>query len=168
MRSDHVLVETVITALRDRGETVSFAESCTGGLLSSLCTVLPGVSDVYMGSVVAYSNAVKTSLLGVPLMQLRSSGAVSLPVARSMARGVRAAIGTTWSLSLTGIAGPGGGSPGKPVGTVCVGIAGPGIDKAIQVHFAGSRQVIQLASAEHALRLLLSELDGSGDVGAEK
>lgn len=163
MRSDHALVEKVISALRARGETVSFAESCTGGLLSSLCTVLPGVSDVYMGSVVAYSNAVKASLLGVPVTQLRSSGAVSLPVARSMARGVRAAIGTTWALSVTGIAGPGGGSTDKPVGTVCVGLAGPAIDKAIQVHFAGSRSVIQLASAEHALRLLLAELSTGGD-----
>jgi PncC family amidohydrolase len=158
MRSDHELIEKVVAALRARGETVSFAESCTGGLLSSLCAAMPGVSDVYMGSIVAYSNAVKESLLDVPSSLLRSSGAVSLPVARAMARGVRTRIGTTWALSITGIAGPGGGSPAKPVGTVCVGVAGPALDKADQVHFAGGRSVVQLASAEYALRLLLAEL----------
>jgi nicotinamide-nucleotide amidase len=152
------VVEEAVQALRTRGETMSFAESCTGGLLSAMCAALAGVSDVYMGSVVAYSNAVKENLLSVPASQLRTVGAVSLPVARSMARGVRDLIGTTWALSITGIAGPGGGTPQKPVGTVCFGIHGPGVDKAVQMHFTGSRQVIQQASAEYALRLLLGEL----------
>ena len=137
---------------------MSFAESCTGGLLSSLLTAQSGVSDVYIGSVVAYSNKVKENLLGVSPTQLRSMGAVSLPVARAMATGVRERMGTTWALSITGIAGPGGGTVTKPVGTVCIGVAGPGIDKADQVHFAGSRSVIQLASAEQALRVLLRQL----------
>ncbi len=158
MRSDQSLIEKVVTSLRARGETVSFAESCTGGLLSSLLTAQSGVSDVYIGSVVAYSNKVKENLLGVSPTQLRSMGAVSLPVARAMATGVRERMGTTWALSITGIAGPGGGTVTKPVGTVCIGVAGPGIDKADQVHFAGSRSVIQLASAEQALRVLLRQL----------
>ena len=167
MRSDAALVEKVVSALRARGETMSFAESCTGGLLSSLVTASAGVSDVYMGSIIAYSNRIKENVLGVSGAQLRAMGAVSLPVARSMATGARSVLGTTWSLSITGIAGPGGGTPSKPVGTVCIGVAGPAIDKAVQVHFAGSRSVIQLASAEHALRLLLSELDGSAEVNSE-
>jgi len=163
MRSDSALVEKVITGLRARGETLSFAESCTGGLLSSLLTASPGVSDVFMGSVVAYSNRVKENILGVSPAQIKAMGAVSLPVARAMASGARSALGSTWSVSITGIAGPGGGSPQKPVGTVCIGIAGPAIESAIQVQLAGSRSVIQLASAEEGLRLLLNELEPYGD-----
>ena len=87
MRSDHALIDRVVSGLRARGETVSFAESCTGGLLSSLMTATAGVSDVFVGSVVAYSNAVKSGVLGVAGSQLRAMGAVSLPVARSMADG---------------------------------------------------------------------------------
>ncbi len=153
MRSE--LVEEVVAKLRARGETLSFAESCTGGLLSSMVTALPGVSDVYMGSVVSYSNAIKESLLGVSHSQLRALGAVSLPVARSMATGLRARFQTTWTVAVTGIAGPGGGSVEKPVGTVCFAVAGPAFEKTVQMHFTGSRQVIQQASADHALRLLL-------------
>lgn len=153
MRSE--LVGEVVTKLRARGETVSFAESCTGGLLSSMFTAQAGVSDVYIGSVVAYSNVIKESILGVPRTQLLSHGAVSIPVARSMALGLRSRFGTTWAVSVTGIAGPGGGSLEKPVGTVCVAVAGPGIEEVVSVHFTGSRQVIQQASADHALRLLL-------------
>lgn len=158
MRSDQALVDSVVQALRARGQTVSFAESCSGGLLSSKLTALAGVSDVYMGSVVAYSNEVKANVLKVGEPALKAYGAVSLPVARAMASGVRNLIGTTWSLSITGIAGPGGGSPSKPVGTVCIGIAGPAIDRAVQLQFAGSRSVIQQASSDEALRLLLGEL----------
>lgn len=170
MRPDAALVEKVVSALRARGETLSLAESCTGGLLSSIVTASAGVSDVYVGSVVAYSNRVKENVLGVSGAQLRAMGAVSLPVARSMATGARAVFGTTWSLSITGIAGPGGGTPQKPVGTVCIGVAGPALDKAVQVHFAGSRHVIQTASAEQALRILLAELavDASGELGHDE
>lgn len=156
MRSE--LAERVVSALRARRETVSFAESCTGGLLSSLVTAHAGVSDVFMGSVVAYSNDVKMRVLDVPQTVLKSSGAVSLPCARAMARGVRSVVETSWALSITGIAGPGGGTPSKPVGTVCVGLVGPGVDRAEIVHFAGGRQVIQKASADFALRMLLGEL----------
>jgi PncC family amidohydrolase len=146
MRSE--LVDRVTNALRARGETVSFAESCTGGLLSSMVTSVAGVSDIFMGSVVAYSNDVKVSILGVPSRLLVSSGAVSAPCARAMARGGRTVFGTTWSVAITGIAGPGGGSVAKPVGTVFVGIAGPGVDRAVAMHFSGGRSVIQKASAD--------------------
>lgn len=165
MRRDaNKLIHDIANALRARGETVGFAESCSGGLMSGTMAAVPGVSDVFMGGVVAYSNEVKMNLLQVPFTQIRSMGAVSLPVARSMANGARAALGVDWAVSVTGIAGPSGGTPTKPVGTVCFGIRGPGVDKVIQEHFAGGRQVIQKASAEHALRLLLDEL---GDFEAE-
>lgn len=154
----HPLVETLTGLLRERGETLSCAESCTGGLLSSLITMSPGVSDVFIGAIVAYDNNVKKEWLGVSPALLSSMGAVSLPVAREMALGVRARLKSTWSLSITGIAGPGGGSPQKPVGTVCFGLAGPGIVK-VETHlFAGSRREIQMASAERALSMLLEEV----------
>ena len=155
------LIAGIAGYLRDMGATVSFAESCTGGLLSSLFTEVAGISDVFEGSVVAYSNRIKERELAVPAPLLRSMGAVSLPVARQMASGVRQRIGSTWALSITGIAGPGGGSPQKPVGTVCFGLCGPGVEKTEQQLFAGNRRQIQMASAEHALRLLSDEL-GAG------
>ncbi len=150
----HPLVLEVVELLRQRGQTVSFAESCTGGVLSAVLTRMPGCSDVFFGSVVAYSYAVKERLLGIPDSLLKTHGAVSLPVARKMATGGRKAMGSTWSVSITGIAGPGGGTAKKPVGTVCFGICGPGIEEAVQRQFSGSRREVQLASARFALRLL--------------
>lgn len=152
------LVEKVVERLRERGETVAFAESCTGGLVSSMFTALPGVSDVFVGSIVAYSNSVKMDLLDVPQSLLKVVGAVSLPVAKRMAHGVRTRLRTTWSLSITGIAGPGGGSVGKPVGTVCFGLSGPTLEVVDQQLFGGDRRAIQKASAEYALTMLLKEL----------
>ncbi len=154
----HPLVEALVKVLRERGETVSFAESCTGGLLSAAVTKMAGVSDVYQGSVVAYSYEVKEKLLGVPRDVLHSLGAVSLPVAQAMADGARSALDSTWAVSITGIAGPGGGTPQKPVGTVCFGVSGPNVEMAEQHNFSGDRREIQKASAEHALKLLLAEL----------
>lgn len=161
--TSQALVQELAKRLRERGHTVSFAESCTGGLLSAFFTELAGVSDVYAGSIVAYSYPVKEKHLGVSPNLLRVMGAVSLPVARQMALGVKNSLGTTWTVSITGIAGPGGGTPQKPVGTVCFGVAGPGVDRVEQVHFSGDRREIQHASAEHALRLLLSELGWTED-----
>lgn len=158
-RDVNKLVTRVAHALRVRGETVGFAESCTGGLLSSMMAAMPGISDVFMGATVSYSNQVKENVLAVPHSQIRSFGAVSIPVARSMAAGGRSLLGVDWCVSITGIAGPGGGSPSKPVGTVCFGVRGPAVEKTVQEHFTGSRHVIQKASAEHALRLLLDELE---------
>ncbi|MES2963465.1 MAG: CinA family protein [Bdellovibrionota bacterium] len=160
-RDVNKLVTKVAGALRSRGQTVGFAESCTGGLLSSMMAAMPGVSDVYNGAIVSYANHVKQTLLGVPVSQLRTFGAVSVPVARSMVNGARAVLGVDWCVSITGISGPGGGSVAKPVGTVVFGVSGPGVDKVVQEHFTGSRGVVQKASAEHALRLLLEELGES-------
>jgi nicotinamide-nucleotide amidase len=110
-------------ALRETDATVAVAESCTGGLVGSLLTDVPGSSDYFDRSVVTYSNDAKQDVLAVSREHLDSEGAVSAPVAREMARGVRDTAGTTWGVATTGIAGPGGGTDEKPVGTVYIGIA---------------------------------------------
>jgi PncC family amidohydrolase len=155
------IVEELANQLRLRGETVSFAESCTGGLASSMMTSVAGVSDVYLGSIVAYSYPVKISELGVEPGVLSTMGAVSLPVARQMAVGARSRLGSSWTVSITGIAGPGGGTDEKPVGTVCFGVCGPGVESVYQRWFEGDRRQVQEASAFFALSLLISELGDS-------
>ncbi len=114
----------VVEALAAAGQTVATAESCTGGLIGQLLTSVPGSSAVYVGGAVSYSNALKSTLLGVPAELIEAHGAVSEPVARAMAEGARA-LGATWGIGTTGIAGPGGGSAEKPVGTVHLAVAGP-------------------------------------------
>jgi len=136
-------------------QKLALAESCTGGLLASWITDRPGASQYFEGSVVSYSAAVKNELLDVPWSALQAYGEVSLPVARSMARGARDHFNTHWVVSITGIAGPDGGSPDKPVGTVCFAISGPGIEEVRQKYFEeGSRQKIRQASALYALDFL--------------
>ena len=160
--ADIELVSAVAEALRRRGaQTLSFAESCTGGLLSALFASVAGVSDVYLGSVVSYSNQMKEEILRVPISLLRTMGAVSAPVAREMAVGVRDLARTSWAVSITGIAGPGGGSADKPVGTVCFAWVGPGVEKVERQQFSGSRAEIQKKSARHALETLLEQLGGN-------
>lgn len=135
--------------------TLSLAESCTGGLLSAHLVALPGVSKFYLGGVVSYSYAMKEDLLSVPSHILKSMGAVSVPVARYMASGVKEVSGSSWALSITGIAGPDGGTEDKPVGTVCFGVCGPGFEYTETQVFEGQdRQAIQEASVNHAINLL--------------
>ncbi len=150
----------VLFQLRERRETLAFAESCTGGLLSSQVTSLPGVSDVFMGSVVTYSNKMKRDLLGVPASVLSTMGAVSRPVALHMARGVKTLTETSWTVSITGIAGPSGGTDTKPVGTVCFAIVGPGFEWTTQESFSGSRTQVQQSSAKFAIDTLSAVLSG--------
>ena len=164
------LVHRVIQALLKRKQTVSFAESCTGGQLSAWITERPGVSVIYKGLVVSYSNEAKVEILGVGLTSLQSQGAVSQVVAQEMAQGVRHRFHTDWGISITGIAGPTGGSAEKPVGTVCLGISGPSLAKAAgeettdtfletrQYLFKGDRNQIQEQSVRTALELLLEAL----------
>lgn len=123
---DDTLAQVVGGALLARGETLAVAESCTGGGLGQLLTAVPGSSAYFWGGVISYDNSVKQQLLGVEEATLAELGAVSAPVAERMAQGVRDRLGTTWGLSITGIAGPGGGSETKPVGLVYIGLAGPG------------------------------------------
>ncbi|MCS7031462.1 MAG: competence/damage-inducible protein A [Gloeomargarita sp. SKYG116] len=122
---EETLALVVGRLLQGRGETLAVAESCTGGLLGAMVTEVPGSSAYFQGGVVAYANAVKERLLGVPSTVLAAQGAVSAPVAEAMATGVREQLGTTWGVSITGIAGPGGATATKPVGLVYIGLAGP-------------------------------------------
>ncbi|MCS6981003.1 MAG: competence/damage-inducible protein A [Flavobacteriales bacterium] len=123
--SDQSMEQTVFDLCVDRNLTLAMAESCTGGFLAHGITSIPGSSRFFLGSAVTYSNQAKTALLGVPSQLLEAHGAVSAPVAEAMAVGARKVFQSDWAVSATGIAGPDGGSPEKPVGTVYVGVAGP-------------------------------------------
>jgi nicotinamide-nucleotide amidase len=124
--ADEGLEDAVGRLLRERGKSLAVAESCTGGLIGHRITEVPGSSDYFLLGVVAYSNAMKHRLLGVPRETLREHGAVSERVVASMAEGVRAAADASIGIATSGIAGPGGGTPSKPVGTVCIGLAWSG------------------------------------------
>lgn len=159
---DDSLASVVLGRLRARGETLAVAESCTGGGLGAALTAVPGASDVFVGGVIAYANGIKESLLGVPADLLNRWGAVSDPVAQSMAEGVRQRTGSTWALAVTGIAGPGGGSAEKPVGLVHIALAGPQGTTSSPVRFGESRgrswiQTLTVAEALNRLRLALAE-----------
>ncbi|NLL94604.1 MAG: nicotinamide-nucleotide amidohydrolase family protein [Thermoplasmatales archaeon] len=148
----------MVAALTAGGKTVAFAESCTGGLAGHLATRDPGASAYFMGSAVVYSNGSKTAILGVPEETLREHGAVSEETALAMAEGARRVYGADIGASVTGIAGPGGGTEGKPVGLVCVA-ATDGIDTVVSMNrFPGNRDDVRWASvqrmAEHVLQLL--------------
>jgi nicotinamide-nucleotide amidase len=140
--------------LASRGETICCAESCTGGLATQLLTEVSGSSRWTAGGFVTYSNELKEKVLGVPSALLRAHGAVSEEVARAMAEGARRASGATWCPAITGIAGPDGGTPDKPVGTVCLALAGPGATRSKRSHFRGDRGQVRMLSAFGALQLV--------------
>jgi len=150
--------------LRERGRTLATAESCTGGWLGERITAVPGSSDYYPGGVVVYSNRLKESLLGVPAELLAEHGAVSEAVARAMAGAVRRRLGADYGLAITGVAGPGGGSDEKPVGTVHLALAGPveaGAKERVahrRVRFPGDRERVRWLSTQLALEMLRREL----------
>lgn len=148
------LPELVVARLAARGERVAAAESCTGGLLSELVTRISGASAVFDLGVVAYANSMKERILGVPAEALTAHGAVSEPVARALAEGARRAGETTWGLGITGIAGPTGGTPEKPVGTVHVALAGPAGTQAVARLYRGDRERIRRQAAYEALNML--------------
>ncbi|MBX2988525.1 MAG: CinA family protein [Bdellovibrionaceae bacterium] len=152
-------LNSLLDLLRERKQTVGFAESCTGGKLSALFTEQPGVSEVFLGAVVSYSNQVKEDLLGVKTDTLANFGAVSEETAREMARGARQRLKTDWAVAITGIAGPGGGSEKKPVGTVCFAVTGPeGVEDSETRVFSGERTSIQHQAAGAAMDWLSSFL----------
>ena len=158
---DDSLASVVLQRLRQRGETLAVAESCTGGGLGAALTAVPGASDVFLGGVIAYANALKQALLDVPAALLQEGGAVSDPVAIAMAEGVRRRTGSTWALAVTGIAGPGGGSAEKPVGLVHIALAGPQGTTSSPVRFGESRgrtwiQTLTVGEALNRLRLALA------------
>ncbi len=151
-------------ALRARGWTISTAESCTGGLVLHRLTNVPGSSAWVMGGVVAYDNRIKSELLGVREATLLAQGAVSEETAREMALGARRLLQTDLAVSITGIAGPGGGTAEKPVGLTWMALAGPGglLRSERHVH-AGGRLDIKRASASAALELVLDSLKSVAD-----
>jgi nicotinamide-nucleotide amidase len=144
-----------VAALLDRdGATLAVAESCTGGGLGARLTTRGGASARFLGGVISYSDAVKRDVLGVDEEILRRHGAVSAECAEAMAAGARRLIGTDWALSITGVAGPGGGSDEKPVGLVYIGIAGPDGVASERHRLRGDRERIRARSAALALHLL--------------
>ncbi|MDR2414745.1 MAG: CinA family nicotinamide mononucleotide deamidase-related protein [Odoribacteraceae bacterium] len=137
------------------GESLSVAESCTGGGLAREITLAPGASAYFKGGVVAYSDEVKATLLGVPREVIARDGAVSEAVVAGMAEGVRRLLGTTYAAATSGIAGPGGGSPGKPVGTVWIAVTGPRGTVAREFHFPFTRERNAARAAMKALEMLI-------------
>ena len=157
---EETLEEVLGRMLKDRGQTLALAESCTGGYLSHLITSVPGSSAYYIGGVVSYANAVKMEELGIPSDMLDINGAVSQPVAERMASGVRAALRSDWAIATTGIAGPDGGTPDKPVGTVWLAVAGPNGVVSKLGNFPGTRDLVIERAARSALNLLRKQLLG--------
>jgi len=144
--------------LSKTGQTVAAAESCTGGLLSHVLTSVSGSSGYFIGGVIAYSNQVKEAVLGVQPETLQAFGAVSEQTAREMAEGARRALKTDIGLSTTGIAGPTGGKPGKPVGLVWIGISTSEGTQAFECHFKADREGVKTLTVETLLRKLLEKL----------
>lgn len=155
---DTDLEHAAVEALRARGLTLGTAESCTGGLIASRITDVPGCSDVFRGGVVAYANEIKESALGVDPDTLRVYGAVSEQTARQMAEGVRTRLGCGMGLATTGIAGPSGGTPDKPVGLVYVACAYGGAVTVDRLTLSGTRGHIRRLSSNRALKLVLEAL----------
>lgn len=152
-------VPALVDALKAAGQRVAFAESCTGGLLASWWTQCPGVSKVFNGSAVVYADSTKVRVLRVQEASLRQNGAVSEQVALEMARGVSETFESEWGVSITGVAGPDGGSPQKPVGTVCFSLVGPGVEQTWTRHFPGGRGEVQMAAAAFANECLREALN---------
>jgi nicotinamide-nucleotide amidase len=150
--------EIVLDLCRVRGLTLATAESCTGGMVASRITAVPGASDAFVGAVVAYANDVKEADLGVPADLIERHGAVSAEVAAAMAAGVRARLGADVAVGVTGVAGPGGGTPDKPVGLVFAHAAGPDGEKSVRTELPGDREMIRgraTAASLHLVRRLL-------------
>lgn len=154
------LAGELVAAAVAKGVTLGAAESCTGGMVSAAITSVPGASEVFLGAVVSYSNEVKAAVLGVSKEALQTEGAVSETVALQMASGARSALSVDCAVSITGIAGPGGGSAEKPVGTVWLACSGVGEDDAALRWFPGDRDHVRHAATEAALRMLLARVQG--------
>ena len=151
---DDTLESAVGELLRARGQTLATAESCTGGLLGSRITDVPGSSAYYAGGGVCYTAAAKIAIAGVDETLIREHGEVSEPAAIALARGIRERFGATWGVGVTGIAGPTGGTPEKPVGTVHIAVSGPNGDTHRKLLWQGPRTIVKWYSTQQALDLL--------------
>lgn len=150
--------ETLLRLCRAKGLKLAMAESCTGGLVSAALTEIAGSSDVFIGGAVTYANEAKRDIIGVSSESLEKYGAVSEQVAEEMALGACKVFHAHIAASITGIAGPSGGSPEKPVGTVYIGVALNGVAHVSHHLFSGDRRAIREQSAEAALNMLISQL----------
>ena len=153
--------------LTEQQLTITLAESCTGGLIAHRLTNVPGSSDYFIGGVVSYANEVKERVLGVSPQTLREHGAVSEETAREMVRGVRHLLQADVALAVTGIAGPSGGSPGKPVGLAYIALAAEGEEQCERYLWQGDRWANKEQSAEAALAMLREYLEARQDPGAK-
>lgn len=144
--------------LHERGLKLVLAESCTGGLLGSRITDVPGSSEYFLGGIIAYAYEAKADVLGVSWDTLNTKGAVSRETVLEMARGARAVLKGDIAVSVSGIAGPGGGTPEKPVGTTWIGLVSQDEERAVLFNFSGNREENKIAAVEAALTLLLEYL----------
>ncbi len=154
-----MLEQKIVKSLVAAEKKLAVAESCTGGMLGATITSVSGSSECFVGGVISYSNEIKHKLLGVESAMLEQYGAVSEPVAGAMAEGVCAATGADVGVSLTGIAGPGGGTDEKPVGLVYIGLAGSANTVVRKFVFKGDRNAVRQSAVEEALKLLLATLE---------
>ena len=148
----------LVALLKRKGLTVSTAESCTGGLVASSIVDVPGASAVFPGGAVTYAASVKTALLGVPADLIRERGVVSHDVAAAMAKGAQKRFGTDLAVSVTGVAGPDGGTPETPVGCVYIGVAIKERTVTFREDIPGDREEVRRGAAERAIRRCLAEL----------
>jgi nicotinamide-nucleotide amidase len=165
---DKPLAMIVGEALAGQGLTLGVAESCTGGLISSMLTEISGSSRYFLGGVVSYANSVKSDLLGVSMAEIEEHGAVSREVAEAMAAGVRESTGSDIGVAVTGIAGPEGGSAEKPVGTVWIGVASSAGVQAVRHQLGNERQVVRERSAYIALDMVRREVVRLADMSLEQ
>ena len=157
MKKNEALATEVrlVAVCKEKGRTLATAESCTGGLVAGRITSVPGASAVFLGGVVSYANAAKRDLLGVPSEVLDRAGAVSAECAEAMAAGVRVRLKADAAVSVTGIAGPDGGTPQKPVGLVYFGVATAARVRSVRGLFDGDREEVRRQASDRALALLL-------------
>ncbi|MGJ8559942.1 MAG: CinA family protein [Litorimonas sp.] len=150
------LSKELLEAAKSNDVTIGVVESCTGGLLGAAITAMPGSSSVFQGGFLTYSNTLKQKLVGVSADTLRAYGAVSEETAREMAAGARERLGVDLAISITGVAGPGGGSPEKPVGTVCFGLASKsGVTTETALFADLSRNRVRDYAVMHAMKMLM-------------
>jgi PncC family amidohydrolase len=164
---ENSLEAVVLAAAESAGETITTAESCTGGSLGGALTEVPGSSSTYLGGVVSYSYEMKERLLGVPRAILDTRGAVSPECAAAMVEGGESTLGGSLGIAITGIAGPGGGTPTKPVGLVYMALRHRGETAVYEFHFSGNRREVRERSVEGALLLLLDACEGAARVVPE-
>jgi nicotinamide-nucleotide amidase len=158
VEDERSIAEIVLGLCRERGLTLATAESCTGGMVAARLTAVPGASEVFLGSIVAYADGVKEAGLGVPAPVLAEHGAVSAEAAAAMARGARERLGADVAVAVTGVAGPGGGTDEKPVGLVFAHAVGPDGEKTVRTELPGDREMIRgraTAASLHLVRRLL-------------